>query len=496
MFQYPDPEETGVLIIDDEPQIVEAVTDLLEGDFRVVSETSPQSALGILREDAGIAAIVCDQRMPRMTGDQFFTEAKKLSIATRVLITGYADLEVVVRAVNEGKIFAYVTKPWEPDHLMSTVRKAAEFFSINRALWRERSLLNDLMRSVPDGVFIKDRQGRFIRLNEAEAACLGLRSAVEAVGKTLGEILPDDQSERILEDERELLATGKPAYNRIRQIVSKGDTKWYAVNMAPIREPGSGIVGMVGVSRDVTEDKNIQRVKDEFISTISHELRTPLTSIQGSLALLRGGLAGDLPGRVAEFIEISFQNCTRLLRLINDILDVEKLAKGELQFDLKPVELSGLLEDAVAANAGYAQAEGKRIELARPVPDVRVNADRGRLLQVLANLISNAIKFSPSDAKVRLRASVVRGYVRVAIVDRGAGIQKEFRRRIFQRFSQADSSDTRKIGGTGLGLNISRSIVEHHGGRIDYRSHVNFGSKFYFELPIFVASAAGDAARA
>ncbi|MEX0644540.1 MAG: response regulator, partial [Parvularculaceae bacterium] len=159
MFQFPEAESNGVLVIDDEPQIVAAVTDLLEADFKVVPATSPQSALDILKNDSSIAAIVCDQRMPRMTGDQFFTEAKKLSIATRVLITGYADLEVVVRAVNDGKIFAYLTKPWDPDFLLSTVRRAAEYFTINRALWRERTLLNDLMRNIPDGVFLKDRDG-------------------------------------------------------------------------------------------------------------------------------------------------------------------------------------------------------------------------------------------------------------------------------------------------------------------------------------------------
>ncbi|MGE0408337.1 MAG: ATP-binding protein, partial [Amphiplicatus sp.] len=478
MFQYAQPDAASILVIDDEPQIVAAVSDLLEDHFRVVPETSAEAALAILKQDPSITTILCDQRMPRMTGDRFFTEAKNISIATRVMITGYADLQVVVRAVNEGRIFAYVTKPWDADNLITTVRKASEYFSINRALWRERSLLSDLMRSTSDGVFFKDREGRFLRLNETEARFLGLSNIHEAVGKTVHDLLPPALAEEIDAAERDLVATGKPVFDHVRQIVLKGDKKIYSVNMTAVRDPGDGIAGIVGISRDVTEEKNAQTMKDAFVSTVSHELRTPLTSILGSLALLRGGVAGELPGRVGEFIEISCQNCSRLLRLVGDILDIEKLEKGELRIAPAPIELGEILREGAAANRDYGQADNVVIELAEPVPAVLVNADRDRLLQVLANLLSNAVKFSPPGARVRLRAKLVGDHVRVSIIDRGAGVQPEFRHRLFERFSRADCSDTRKTGGAGLGLAISRSIIDLHGGRLGYRTHVNFGSAF------------------
>lgn len=471
----------GVLIVDDEPQIVAALTDLLEDDYRAAPETSPQAALQLLREDEGISAILCGQRMARMNGDAFFAEARKITEATRILITGRADFEGLVRAVNEGGIYAVVTKPWEPDALKDAVRKAVEFFDLNRALRRERSLFDDLMRSISDGVFFKDAEGRYARLNEAEAAILNLGNPEDAVGCTLHDLLPPGLAEAWSADERAAMEAGGRACRTVRSVAAAdGETRYYAVNMAAIAGKG----GLVGVSRDVTEEKKIERMKDELASTVSHELRAPLTAIHGSLALLRSGVAGELPPAVRDMVEICRHNCERLLRLIGDILDSERLEKGAMGLDRRPVDLAGLLQEAVAANAGYGQPEGKTIALAGPAPSVFVNADRDRILQVLANLISNALKFSPPGGKVRLRARVMGDYVRVSVLDQGAGVPEEFRSRIFQRFSQADPADARRKGGAGLGLSISRSIIELHEGRINFRTRLNRGSIFYFELPI------------
>jgi two-component system cell cycle sensor histidine kinase PleC len=447
------PEKASILIIDDEPQIVTALTDLLGDDYDVVPETSANIALARVRKDKCISAILCDQRMPDMTGDEFFSAAREFGAATRILITGYADLEAVVRAINEGKIYGYVTKPWDPDALKNTVKHAVDYFELKRMLWRERSLFADLMRSISDGVFFKDAAGRYIRLNESEAAILNLAKMEDAIGKTLSDLFPGDIARQWDEEERAMFKGGGRTLNTIRNILAEnGKKKWYAVNVAAIRSSGDENEGLVGISRDVTEEKNIQQMKDEFISTISHELRTPLTSIQGSLALLRGGLLGELPDEAAKMIDIGHQNCGRLLRLINDILDVEKLEKGELHIERRPIDIAEIIRDAADANKGYAQPDGKTIRVIEPVPSALVNADRDRIMQVLANLISNALKFSPVGAEVRLKAAVMDEAIRVSVVDRGCGVKKEFRKRIFQRFSQADSSSTRNRGGAGLGL--------------------------------------------
>lgn len=479
------PDNRNVLVLDDEPHVIAAVTDVLEDHYNIISETSPQLALERVKSGEKISTILCDQRMPDMSGDVFLKHVKEHTDATRVLITGYADLQAVVRAVNEGNIFGYLTKPWKEDLLVSTVKSAVDACELHRALLDERMLFNELMQSISDGVFIKDKDGKYLRLNLTESRILGLDAPTGAIGKTLFDFLPPDMAQQWNEAEREAIEAEGNAARYLREIATSDGTKrWYAVNVAARRTRDNDVTGLVGISRDVTEERRIEKMKDEFVSSVSHELRTPITSILGSLSVLRGGLAGALPETAEEMIEICARNGDRLLKLIDDVLGIEKIKRGELTIACEPIDVSELLWEAAAANEGYGRPQGKTIQVAEPIPPVSVSGDRGRLLQVLSNLISNALKFSPEGAKIRLRATIAGDHVRIAIIDRGGGIPPNFRDRIFNPFSQADSSDTRAKGGTGLGLSISRSIIESHNGRIDYRSRPNRGTKFYFELPI------------
>jgi signal transduction histidine kinase len=238
-----------------------------------------------------------------------------------------------------------------------------------------------------------------------------------------------------------------------------------------------------GLVRDITERKNIERLKSEFVSTVSHELRTPLTSIRGSLGLMAGGMAGELSGKATGLIDIAVRNCERLTLLINDILDIEKIESGRMQFDFAPQPLLPLIQQAIEANRGYGESLGVRFVLATVLADVRVNVDGERLIQVMTNLLSNAAKFSPPDSHVEIMVTRPHGMVRVSVVDHGPGVPMEFRERIFQRFAQADASDTRRRGGTGLGLSITKAIVERFGGQIGFDSVVGQGAVFHFDLP-------------
>lgn len=226
------------------------------------------------------------------------------------------------------------------------------------------------------------------------------------------------------------------------------------------------------------------RVKSEFISTVSHELRTPLTSIRGSLGLLNGGAAGALPPKVGELIGIAYRNTDRLQRLINDILDVEKLDSGKLSLELEDQSLPALVAQAVEANAGYAQDCDVRFAIQQPLPEATVRVDPHRLLQVMANLLSNAAKFSPAGTAVEISVQVDGRKARVGVKDQGPGIPPEFQPRIFQRFAQADGSDARLKSGTGLGLAISKALIERMGGRIDYATAPGAGTLFFFDLPL------------
>lgn len=282
------------------------------------------------------------------------------------------------------------------------------------------------------------------------------------------------------------LIRGSIVFYQVEHRVKTASGLWrWILSQAKVveRDRAGRALRVAGTNVDVTERKEVERMKSEFIATVSHELRTPLTAIVGALGLLKEVAGGRLPAEAATFLGMAQQNSERLAVLINDVLDIEKIESGQMEFQLLPVPLGGLLERAVSLNAGYAEKFGVRLEL-KPAPAVTVNADENRLLQVLTNLMSNAVKYSPAGAAVTISAETRAGAVRVMVADRGPGVPEAFRDRIFGKFAQADSSDTRRKGGTGLGLSISRAIVEKHGGTIGYDSVPGQGATFYFDMPV------------
>ncbi|MDQ3139168.1 MAG: GAF domain-containing sensor histidine kinase [Pseudomonadota bacterium] len=228
----------------------------------------------------------------------------------------------------------------------------------------------------------------------------------------------------------------------------------------------------------------LARMKDEFVSATSHELRTPLTSIAGSLGLLLAGAAGEMPARAKRLIEIAHSNSKRLVGLVNDILDMDKLTSGEMHLDKTPLSVAEILKEAVDANSGYASEHGVNLAY-EPMPAaVTVMGDHHRLLQILTNLISNAVKFSKKGGDVTLTASKLdRGEVRITVSDEGRGIPVEFRPRIFTRFAQADASDAREKAGTGLGLAIVKELVTQMDGQISFDTELGRGTSFHVDLP-------------
>ncbi|MEN0039228.1 MAG: CHASE domain-containing protein [Cellvibrio sp.] len=240
------------------------------------------------------------------------------------------------------------------------------------------------------------------------------------------------------------------------------------------------------IIHDATAKRKVDRLKSEFISTVSHELRTPLTSIKGALSIVTSGSLGELPQKVNDLLVIASNNADRLNRLVNDILDVDKLEFGNVVLSMKPSAIYPLLQASIEQNLGYAARYGVNLQLEPPADDsgVLVNLDSDRFLQVMANLLSNAIKFSYLDGVVRVKLEHEGKLIRVSVSDEGEGMAEDFRQRIFQKFAQVDSSDTRRRDGTGLGLNITKVIIERMGGKIDYHSVLGKGTTFYFELPV------------
>ncbi len=230
--------------------------------------------------------------------------------------------------------------------------------------------------------------------------------------------------------------------------------------------------------------EELAALKSGFISVVSHELRTPLTSIRGSLSLVSNGVVGAVPKKVHDLLQVADRNAGRLLALISDILDMDKFESGKMKFDFQRMSVRSLLEQAVEGNDGYARAHCVSFDLFPIADDLYVSIDDNRMLQVMSNLMSNAAKYEPSGGVVELSVAKRGKHVRISVVDHGPGIPEKFKSRMFEKFSQADTGDTRKLGGTGLGLVISKAIVESHNGVIGFYSDPNRRTEFYIDLPI------------
>lgn len=239
----------------------------------------------------------------------------------------------------------------------------------------------------------------------------------------------------------------------------------------------------VGFVLDLREQKRIDKLKSEFISVVSHELRTPLTSITGSLGLLEGGVAGELQPMALQLIKIAHKNSLRLVNLVNDILDMEKLASGKMNMHLQRVDLVHLSKQAIEASASYAENFKVRYHIGEHPEHAFVTGDVNRLMQVFANLLSNAAKFSPAEETVELRIIPRKDQFIVEIEDHGSGIPQAFRERIFGKFAQADGTTTRQLEGAGLGLNITKTLIENMDGEIGFRSEEHVATVFWFALP-------------
>jgi signal transduction histidine kinase len=243
--------------------------------------------------------------------------------------------------------------------------------------------------------------------------------------------------------------------------------------------------GLLRALRYAGERKRLERLKDEFVSTVSHELRTPLTSIAASLGLLMGKSTGPLSGPAARLLEIAHTNSERLVRLVNDILDIEKLESGRVTFEFGRIEVRSLVEGAVEAIGSFAEGHGVRVRIDAAIAVNEARADTDRLAQVVTNLLSNAVKFSPPDSEVVVTVETNADVVRILVRDHGSGIPAEFKPSVFERFAQADATDARRKGGTGLGLSIVKQIVDRLDGEVGFGDAPGGGTIFRVEVPIW-----------
>jgi PAS domain S-box-containing protein len=359
-----------------------------------------------------------------------------------------------------------------------TARKLAE-----ASLRTSEEMIRAAMDRAPIGKALVQPDGRFIKVNPALCQLLGYTEA-ELLANDLQSITHPEDVHADLDNVRALLdgrlsnyQTEKRYYHRDGRVI------WAQLSVSIVRKPGGGGDFLVAQIQDITERKAIDRIKDDFVSVVSHELRTPLTSIRAAIGLINGMREVELPTAVRRLVDISSANCERLVMLVNDILDLDKIASGHMRFDLSDHSLAAITQRAVQSNEAYARKLDVRIVTEAINPDIVVYVDAERYAQVLSNLLSNAAKFSPAQAEIEVGAELRGNSVRVFVRDHGAGIPEEFRGRIFGKFSQADSSASRQKGGTGLGLHITRQLVERMHGTIGFVSQVGLGTTFWVEFP-------------
>lgn len=341
-----------------------------------------------------------------------------------------------------------------------------------------------VLETVVDAIVTIDEYGVIETFNPAAEHIFGYR-AEEVIGQNVKCLMPDpyrSEHDGYLQNYRtygkgNIIGVGRELPGQ------RKDGSTFPLELAISEMSLGGKRMFTGVVRDITERKENERLKQEFISTVSHELRTPLTSIKGSLGLIKSGVVGDLPEKLLSMLDIAHTNSDRLVHLINDILDMEKITAGKMDFHMAPINIRTLLTQAIAANQSYGEKYNVDFVLGACPDAGLVRGDRHRLMQVMANLLSNGAKFSPPEKAVEVSAHHIDNGYRIEIRDHGPGIPEEFHDQIFKRFSQADSADTRQKGGTGLGLSISQAIIEHHLGKIGFEKGVEDGSIFYFELP-------------
>jgi len=347
--------------------------------------------------------------------------------------------------------------------------------------------LQDLtLRAVDDGILGFDQDGTIMLANQAACSLLRLDES-DLVGHRVVQVLTLGPGDPLLLQIAETVGrreTFSTAHEEVRR--RDGTTFLVQLSVTPVLDDRSPLA-LVAAFRDVTDRREVDRMKDEFVSVVSHELRTPLTSIRGSLGLLAGGAAGELPEGGRRMVDIAVENTDRLIRLINDILDIERIESGTVVLHKERCEVAAVVAEALRVVLPLADAATVDIGLAKVEGVLWADADR--IVQTLTNLLSNAVKFSPIGGVVTLSASRDGGDVLFRVVDEGRGIPSDQLEPIFQRFQQVDASDSRQKGGTGLGLAICRSLVEQHGGRIWAESELGHGATFSFTLPALDTSA-------
>lgn len=462
---------TGFLVAAYDPTVfgATALTNDIRGHYQVDLDAGGQS-LSLNRREPGTLARETVSRPLPMAGQDWRLDIRP----TRAFLDSQRSA-VPVLALVAGLVIALLSA-LTVQALLTLSRKSGD-------LMRSEETFRLAMENAPIGKALVAPDGRWLSVNAAVCKLLGY-TAEDLLKTDFQAITHPDDLDADLALVGRVLAGEIGSYAMEKRYIHRdGHIIWGLLHVALVRGADGAPSYFISQIQDVTERREMERLKSDFISTVSHELRTPLTSIRGSLDFVASSERGGLSEAGGRLIDMAVRNCDRLVMLVNDILDIDKIASGTMRFEVERADASELLEQAVALNRVFADKWNVRLEVVPPAAGgASIRVDIERFHQAMTNLISNAVKFTPAGGRVVVSASVGNG-VRFAVTDEGPGIPIAFRPRIFGRFAQADSSSTRSKGGSGLGLHITRELVEHMGGTIGYDSVEGAGATFWISFP-------------
>ncbi|MFH1672571.1 MAG: ATP-binding protein [Pseudomonadota bacterium] len=496
-----------LLFVDDEENILNALKRVFRNaGYMTKTATCGEEALNIISRDK-ISLIISDHRMPKMTGVELLQEIKERFPDTiRVLLTGYANLQDAIAAINQGEVHRYFVKPWDETDLLLSVKECLERYDLiqknrklarttakqrdllkkaNKGLYRQRRKLNAIVQSMGEGLIVVDNADTITFANRAFAELLG-REPVNITGEKATEIFegidcyPTKNRDFIAAETGNLtegcfLKTGEGEIPVVKTT-------------APLRERNGAISGYVETIRDVTRERELEQMKADFIAMIIHDLRNPLVSSMCGIKMLQKKLKETVDEDYLYILKNNYESSERLLNLINNMLDVSKFRSGKMKMQKEDVDVRDVIAVSLNSLSHFAQEKGVALtaDFNTHLPTVR--GDKEGLTRTMINLIGNAIKFTPDGGKVHVGASLQEDgdnrQITIFITDTGKGIPKEELPRIFNPYFQSSRKSNRGEGGTGLGLAVTKKIVEAHGGKIWVESELGKGSAFTFSLPV------------
>jgi two-component system phosphate regulon sensor histidine kinase PhoR len=473
-----------ILVVDDEKRIRDASLLILgESGYEVTLAEDGRQGLELIRS-SHFDVILLDLVMPVLSGFELLGKIKEQHPDTIVIvITGYATIEHSVDAMKNGA-YDFITKPFTPDQLRAVVGRAVEYIRSLRDIAETRSRIKTMVNLLAEGVMCTNHQNTVVLANPAFLRMIGKIGdcvsgchiqefienphVVEMIKNAL-RLRPEDGCELC----DEVVRSAGPGHEEL--ILS--------VRCVPFRNQQQQIVGVITVLHDITALKRLDQLKSEFVSTVSHEIRGPMNSVMMQLKVVADGLAGDIGDKQREILGRASDRIASLVQMASELLDLARIESGLITVERETVRMADLLVDQVDLHRARAESKSIRLELL-PHPELPpINANRRNMEEVLSNLISNAIKYTPPGGRVSVAASVEKEFLRIDISDTGLGLTEEDRHLIFNKFYRVKNEQTRYIQGTGLGLSIVKSIVDSHQGRIAVKSEPGAGSTFSVFLP-------------